>query len=237
MHKISHFNFKIEENKKITFNFPVVYLWFTISISRKTWEIFRINYEIFWYEIQQQEASIAQLGERKTEDLEALCSIHSRGIPFVRHGSTVLYSCAGGSRDRRWWCQLLYFWVCSNFCMNHLATCELDDERWNNEHTIQPTQTYTLNTIPTHRVSLRMNESSMKFSVLLLLSLCSFSVSIYTSSLYCELWILNGILHAVFFVSISTINHQLSLITEQLMYYNQSNHFHTTFIIMAYKYK
>ena len=25
------------------------------------------------------EASIAQLGERKTEDLEALCSIHSRG--------------------------------------------------------------------------------------------------------------------------------------------------------------
>ena len=27
-------------------------------------------------------ASIAQLGERKTEDLEALCSIHSRGIPF-----------------------------------------------------------------------------------------------------------------------------------------------------------
>ena len=29
------------------------------------------------------EASIAQLGERKTEDLEALCSIHSRGILFV----------------------------------------------------------------------------------------------------------------------------------------------------------
>ena len=29
-----------------------------------------------------QQASIAQLGERKTEDLEALCSIHSRGINF-----------------------------------------------------------------------------------------------------------------------------------------------------------
>ena len=27
-------------------------------------------------------ASIAQLGERKTEDLEALCSIHSRGTLF-----------------------------------------------------------------------------------------------------------------------------------------------------------
>jgi hypothetical protein len=28
----------------------------------------------------QQNASIAQLGERQTEDLKALCSIHSRGI-------------------------------------------------------------------------------------------------------------------------------------------------------------
>jgi hypothetical protein len=34
---------------------------------------------------QQKNASIAQLGERQTEDLKALCSIHSRGIysPFV----------------------------------------------------------------------------------------------------------------------------------------------------------
>ncbi len=28
-------------------------------------------------------ALIAQLGERKTEDLEALCSIHSQSISFV----------------------------------------------------------------------------------------------------------------------------------------------------------
>ena len=42
-------------------------------------------------------ASIAQLGERKTEDLEALCSIHSRGITFIlfflrTKGLAVLYN-------------------------------------------------------------------------------------------------------------------------------------------------